>query len=434
MRKKLLLIVLITIFSSITISNAYDTDNVHPLINDNALLQSNVNNYFKTQLGFFNGIKEVFKNKRITEWIKEGAKLEDETICRSRSHFHDPLKSWDSAGLNNVAVNTYCFSKGEDFSVDSSIIWAQKQPGLLFTKNYWSWPKAREYHYKALTASDKATRELFFAQTFRSLGQVMHLIADSSVPAHVRNDIHVFPLTLPIIGIEVGKQTYESWSKKNARNLNYAGMIIDQSIFSQAVSNSLAPVEISALWDQDKYKGTNLDITTGSSVGLAEYTNANFFSEDTIFKNYPHPTYTDTNYPNIDWKNPEKVDAEDGKLDNRIYIRKIAGEPIQRLASLSYVSYDVIKKGSYQYSPIVLDDNVYRDYASLLIPRAVGFSAGLLNYFFRGEINIIQTGTDTFQIVNLSDEDMEGDLNSFKLYYDDINDNRYEIPLAFLIV
>jgi len=31
----------------------------------------------------------------------------------------------------------------------------------------------------------------------------------------------------------------------------------------------------------------------------------------------------------------------------------------------------------------VLDNNVYAEYASLLIPRAVGYSAGLLDYFFR---------------------------------------------------
>ncbi len=372
----------------VSIAEGYDNDIVHQALNENAAKQSGNLLDALGKLGFNVGLEDVVYGKKIYKWFHEGARLEDETVCRSRSHFHDPLKTWDSAGLNNIAVNTFCFGIGEDFSVDSSIIWAQKQPGLLFTKNYWSWPKAREYYYKALTTSDKVTREIFFAQTFRSLGQVMHLIADSSVPAHVRNDIHVFPMILPIIGIEVGKQTYESWSKKNVRNLNYAGMIIDQSVFSQAVSNSSAPVAISALWDQDKYNGTNLDITIGNGIGLAEYTNANFFSEDTIFKTYPHPTYTDTNYPNIDWKNPEKVDAEDGKLDNRIYIRKTVGEPIQHLASLSYISSNVINKGYYEYSPIVLDDRVYKDYASLLIPRAVGYSAGLLDYFFRGNIEI----------------------------------------------
>jgi len=388
MKIKKLFILFLIIFFNTSISNAYDTDNVHPLINENALFQSNVDSYMKSQLHLKNGAAELFKGKEVKEWLKEGARLEDETICRSRSHFHDPLKSWDSAGLNNVAVNTYCYSKGEDFSVDSSIIWSQKQPGLLFTKNYWSWPKAKEYYYKALTTGDKATRETFFAQTFRSLGQVMHLIADSSVPAHARNDIHVFPLTIPYIGIEIGNQTYESWAKKNYKDLYYTAIPVDQSIFSQAIYNASAPVQISALWDHDKYNGTNLDVTFGSNIGLAEYTNANFFSEDTIFKDYPHPTYNDTNYPYIDWEHPEVTDAEDGKFDNRIYIERTVGEADPRLAAISYISYDCIKKGKYDYSPFVLDDKVYNDYAALLIPRAVGYSAGLLDYFFRGNIEI----------------------------------------------
>ena len=35
-----------------------------------------------------------------------------------------------------------------------------------------------------------------------------------------------------------------------------------------------------------------------------------------------------------------------------------------------------------------LDGGVYSDYASLLLPRAVGYSAGLLQYFFRGNIEV----------------------------------------------
>ncbi len=73
----------------------------------------------------------------------------------------------------------------------------------MFTENLWSWPKAREYYYTALTSSTKDEREEYFVYTFRALGQVMHLLADASVPAHTRNDIHVFPLEL--FGSEVGK-------------------------------------------------------------------------------------------------------------------------------------------------------------------------------------------------------------------------------------
>ena len=35
-----------------------------------------------------------------------------------------------------------------------------------------------------------------------------------------------------------------------------------------------------------------------------------------------------------------------------------------------------------------MDDNVHQGYAALLLPRAIGYSAGLLNYFFRGTLEI----------------------------------------------
>lgn len=389
MRKNLLLTVLAIIFSSATISNAYDTYNVHPLINENALLQSNVDGYLKNQLGFTKGITERFQQKEATEWIKEGAKLEDETVCRSRNHFHDPLKPWDSAGLNNAAVNTYCLLLGyEKFSVDSSLIWAQKESLNPFYDNLWSWQKARKYYYIALTgknfdsniiAPTKTDREKYFAYTFRALGQVMHLIADSSVPAHARNDIHVFPLDVPGIG-EVGRPTYESWAKKNYPWLNYSGIKVDQSIFSQAVSSSSSPIPISALWDQKKYKGTKPEVTWStnpviSEYGLSEYTNANFFSEDTIFKNYPHPKKENTTAKLVEQY------AKDGKKDKVWYIQ---GYTSQRLAAYSYLNKWLLPD-RWEYN---LDDFVYQDYAGQLIPRAVGYSAGLLNYFFRGEIKV----------------------------------------------
>ena len=77
------------------------------------------------------------------------------------------------------------------------------------------------------------------------------------------------------------------------------------------------------------------------------------------------------------------------------------------------------------------DETCHADYLEKLIPRAVGYSAGMLNYFFRGKINIVRTGADTFKIVNLSDEELEGNLNSFRLFYDNTDSTRIEIPLTF---
>jgi len=392
---------------------AYDNEKVHQHINENATLQSSKFISSMKAAGFKgDSPREVIElnqinGKKIKDWFHEGAKLEDETVCRSRNHFHDPLKPWDNAALNNAAVNAFCFLIGLDkFSVDSSLIWAQKES----LDNMWSWPRAREYYYKAFTSPIREDRDRNLAHTFRALSQVMHLVADASVPAHVRNDIHVFPLTVPGIGIEVGGQTYESWAKKNFLRLNYTAYDITLPIFNEAVLNQSAPIPTSALWDQDKYLGKNPEATWATnSIGISEFTNANFFSEDTIFQDYPHPAKVNTNARII-----EQI-ANDGKTDKVWYVK---GYTSEKLAACSYLNRWLLPdKWAYN-----LDSYVYQDYASQLIPRAVGYSAGLLDYFFRGDIDMVPDNSGSgFLIKNNSDEDMNG---MFELWYDDANDKR----------
>ena len=47
-----------------------------------------------------------------------------------------------------------------------------------------------------------------------------------------------------------------------------------------------------------------------------------------------------------------------------------------------------------------LDDNVHNTYAKELLPRAVGYSAGLLNYFFRGTLEITAPDTYVYSIID----------------------------------
>lgn len=370
MKKSLIILIILSLSLNVF---AYDNINVHQKINENAAIQSS--NFINTlkALGFIGDLPtniielNSLNGKNIRDWVREGGKLEDETDCRSKFHFHDPTKSWDTAGLSNVAIDTYCL----EYTHRSSLVWAQD------SGNLWTWQKARQYYFDALTNPGKIIREQKLAYTFRSLGQVMHLTADSSIPAHTRNDIHVFPYTLPVVGISVGDPTFESWAKDNYKSLTYTGIIIDQSIFNNATLYQSAPVAISALWDIDKYNGFNPAITIESLTGLAEYTNANFFSEDTIFNNYDYPAWSSIE------EYEEVIDTATGKT--KTYLRKIGdGERIEHLAA---------GKRFYKYLPsalkssgLILDQECYKDYAQKLIPRAVGYSAGLLNYFFRGQM------------------------------------------------
>ena len=127
--------------------------------------------YLKAQLGFTEGKNEFFNNKKVFEWLGYGGKKEDEpAYIRSCRHFHDPLESWDNAGLKGIW--------------DSSIIWGQRTdqwPG-----GHYSWQDVRDYFHLALTSERQIIREYYFAKTFRGLGQLMHLVEDASVPLHTR--------------------------------------------------------------------------------------------------------------------------------------------------------------------------------------------------------------------------------------------------------
>jgi hypothetical protein len=149
---------------------------INEYIAENLINGFSFDQYLKEQLGFQEGWKEVFNNRRVSQWLGYGGEQEDEPMyLRSFRHFHNPLETWDEAGLWG--------------SFDSSVIWAQRtdqSPG-----GHYSWQDVRDYFYTALTSEEPATRENYFAETFRGVGQLMHLVEDASVPLHTRNDAHL---------------------------------------------------------------------------------------------------------------------------------------------------------------------------------------------------------------------------------------------------
>jgi hypothetical protein len=391
----LLLVSLLFLVQRQPFSFAYDVDVVHPNINQVAASKSNLDTFMKRQLGFGAGIETEFQGKKVWIWFREGGSLEDDD-ARWLNHFHDPLKSWDSSGLDMPLFPTGI----------SSLVWAQSSDDPEgYTYNGFSWIAARKSYYRALITGS----ETDWALTFQAVGRLMHLVSDAAVPAHVRNDPH--PSGDP----------YEAWTAANGKmdddlnsKLNYKSPYpVDTGIFNRAVhdstSDSLAPVSISALWDQDVY------VPGGSPsdglVGLAEYTNAYFFSEDTRTHEYPHPNLTDTDFPSTDWRNPEQVDEKDGVIENKIYLHHLTTDRPYRVAAASYWLWDCLPPQTCWGYSWLLDDKVYEDYAGRLIPRAVGYSAALLDYFFRETIEITAGSDGIYALYNPNDP--AGDFGGF---------------------
>jgi hypothetical protein len=406
-------------------------------------------NYLKN-VGLAEGLTHLLKlnmkEKELYKWIQEGAELEDMSdrgfpifgTTRSLNHFHNPLKPWPQAGLDDWYINHY--------TGESSLLWAQdgnRQNNVV--EGDWSWQKTREYYYLAFTSKTDSERQANFAKTFRGLGHQMHLLQDTAVPDHVRNDAHPEDSIFGKNRLN-GSAYFETWAKENTSYINSLASNAEDFLPDVSLNVSYDNlVPITQFCDTNRYTIENPsqffvnNLATSLTVGLAEYTNANFFSGDTIFAAerystddrhyFPYPRKSSTDLQAyIAQIKPLLVQiAEDGIGDKGIWIKKEGdGEKIEHFVRTSRWTgkiYKTFGEGSLFYSSFYRDDECHKDYTAKLIPRAVGYSAGLLNYFFRGEMDMIPDDAigSGYVIVNNTDENMSG---TFELWYDNKDDQR----------
>ena len=388
-RKHLFQIFIIYIIVSIFCVQSYALEKEsHKAINEyiakNTLNGFSLDSYLKNQLGIEEGIEKSFNSKKVWLWIGEGGKKEDEPFTRSANHFHNPLTEQGFSGL---------WGKGW-FDGESALLWAQKEKGTQDTDEpdeNCSWYDVRDYFYHALISTTITGQEMYFAKTFRGLGQLMHMVTDMSVPEHTRDDGHY----LGALGF-LGYEHYEIYVKKHPELifLNPPIFFDPVSLLNESQFPS-APAPIANLFDTNQYfVGTNPAVTVyNPTIGLSEYTNANFLSPDTMFTSeFPYP-------------NEEECVLSVDQGNNRLYLsNRGGGEQVDHLAIVSFL---YLWRMTYfpQYDmkiPLGLDSFCYEEYASYLLPRAVGYSAALLDYFFRGKLEITPPEDSIYCIIDES--------------------------------
>lgn len=275
----------------------YDTNVAHPHIAQLAV--DLYNNNFDPDL-----------TKEEIECILTGAREED-TPTRWLNHFYDPVHN---IGLKGV----YSSAKS----------WAEN-PGKQssYALGDQSWQRALD-DYKN---DDKK-------KAFIELGHVLHLIADMSVPAHTRNDVHVMP-----------GDSYEQFLKNNWDSAT-AG-IVNKSVVK------------------------NISSLSSAFDALANYSNNNFYSDDTV---------EDSEYKKIFVEDYEKTKANDGKIwwlarsninggVNYLYKE----DRTSGWGDIWNQNYsDGVQKKTMDSSVIIIN------HTSLLVPEAVGYSAGVIKLFF----------------------------------------------------
>ena len=270
------------------------------------------------------------------DYLLDGSRREDDNI-RSMNHFYDPVndtglrtsigtweesKNWadDSANQNSLKYKVPTAIASILSAIESGKI------SDISTESDFTWRKAVDYY-----ANGEKEKAFFI------LGHILHLIEDTSVPEHTRDDLHL------------NDSPYENWTdqfKLQNKDPNLSARL-----------SGKAPIQLSNL--------------SSYFDELAIYSNNNFYSKNTIgltsgYKS-PEPDYFS------DCGDYVCGIKSDDSGDYKILIKK-RGLLNNIYSSNTETSIFLDKTGG---------DVIMKDYWFRLSTKAVQYSAGVINLFIK---------------------------------------------------
>lgn len=254
--------------------------------------------------------------------IKRGS-IDEDASPRWLHHFYDPVYNRGLLGQ----ISSKEWAKDTEAQAGFAAVGAGGIKEYFSGNNDYSWDRAiYEYAW-----SDKE-------RGLKTLGHILHLIQDASVPDHTRNDPHP-----PIL--ELGSP-YEAWAKQfNDQNINL----------------------ISKLRDEKPITFNNLNNYFDK---LASYSNNNFFSKDTVFSE-------EYRIPQILFEREEIL--KNGRSVVFGYGSDDEGN-FKLIARLVKFRWQKIEKNDYFLDDP--DDQIMLNYWSRLSKQAVLHGAGVIKLFF----------------------------------------------------
>ncbi len=212
-----------------------------------------------------------------------------------------------------------------------------------------------------------------FAMTFESIGHIVHLVQDVATPAHSRNDTHAPP----------NSDRFHSWAaRQRDLILEMTPFLFNDDLLATATGDSSAPRPVARIIDATE--ADRNQAAWSSDIGLAEYSNSQFLSDDSRWSAYPRPSRSAMEVVEDSYT----VDGLFGPLTvTRKYYQFSAssGEGETDYYVAAQRPLDRAKPGSRK--PI-LDRRVLDDYVRKLLPRAIGYSVSAIDHFFRGRIDV----------------------------------------------
>jgi len=357
--------------------------------------------------------------------IRTGAHVED-NLLRVCSHFYDPKLD---RPLSHPLLSFGC---GLAIGTNTSPDWALEDsesmgPFSNFRQQSFSYYDANDYYFNAIVTSDAEERKLWQTMLFRSIGHILHHTGDMSQPQHVRNDAH--------INNEGGDEWFEAYTGEVIQGEGVDGSLQDQLL---ATFNGYDPVKLDKA---RSYWAT--DVGGYDGVGLAEFTNREFVSNDTNFgmvdaANYEFPSLTESGAV---INNIEDISPVFQKFN--LSVPSLCNDP-QSPCAMSFASTvvtdnlrpDTTQRNEYTSTESIFNAeidtynfnnppnfipgrrqeivkrwtlnkiNFWSSYP-FLFSRSSGYSAGLINHFFRGKLEVNAPEDGVIGIVDHSNAQSE---------------------------
>lgn len=368
-----------------------------PLIYDNRFLYKNSKGDAKT----------------IAELLVDGATFEDEGL-RALNHFFDPRTGlalrFDSVRYQSLAPDEVAAVAA---LASTSPDWALGTYGLLhYPVQEFSYRDLKTYYFSALTNRDMQVRRQAAGLAFQTLGHIIHHIQDMAQPGHVRNDGHVWSqdqdtqCTKPKSVLELA-ECHAYWKVINPSFYEHWVLQLAQEFGLPLPLSGYAPVYGEAS-DGLGVFGTPRLLWTHGGRGIADFTSRNFLSDGTMDQSPPvlgaqfdmlasdlcngavpacgpidltkkvafWPSVVDDQFRPATMPHPYAASWSIFTPDLQGY--GITGVPTPRVINRFTIAYDI----------------------AYLLPRAVGYSAGFINYFFRGDMEIEPPNEGVFAIVD----------------------------------
>ena len=378
--------------------------------------------------------KTIFlKNASILRIIKAGAVLEDAST-NSLHHFYDAMNG--GRGLT-LETGFFSFSVGKP-SPDWMLEDENKPGDVIMLLQKYSYTDTMEYYYKGLTSANDHDRNTNMGRMFRGIGHLVHHIQDMAQPQHVRNDQHCDKNAAPVCFLIHNPSYFEKYTDRHRKAI--IPYIINQTI--------------------PKFPQLRQYWINSSGTGLAEFTQSNFISQGTNFtidrsgvlsanKKYtlPVPQQNDSQVvvelaallqesgldvdrsrnimADIDCDRGSKCDV--GFISSMVHDAHGTENSINDRASTISLLADELRQRK-------IKDGFVTTYTSLnfhaaypyLVHRAIAYSAGMINHFFRGRLSaeFISTNPDGRKIIKIINRSSSGDTftrGKFEIYYDSVS-------------